>query len=251
MEIVAKPITTIALLDHQPNHAASLLQAINECRPHPEVTAFMSVPIFMAALSRHPFDLLCLDLHPPDMDGLRLLDLVRNEAPDTPIVAMVNPGEEWLAAAALQSGASDFMIKRSDYLSGLPGTLKAASEGCQLILKTHKRSKKNRAADKLEMITTLASTLNHEINNPLMAILGNIELLLDNPRIMADELQEKLTLIADSARRIQSITHRMESLMIASVRQTPVGPMLDLKTMEESANHSCAVAVPDADEKRI
>lgn len=248
---MARPITTIALLDHQPDHAASLLQAINKCRSHPEVTAFMSVPVFMVALSGQPFDLILLDLHPPDTDGIRLLDLVRNEAPNTPVVTMVNSGEECLAVAALQSGASDFIVKRNDYQSGLPGVLKITPEGCQLILKTHKKSRKNRIADKLEMITTLASTLNHEINNPLMGILGNIELLLDNPQINAGDLREKLTLIADSARRIQSITQRIESLMVASVRQTPVGPMLDLKAIDNHRDSLCAAEAPRSDEKRV
>lgn len=55
----------------------------------------------------------------------------------------------------------------------------------------------------------LSSKLSHEVNNPLMTILGSIELLLGKPELAEGETGRKLRIIKRSARRIQTSLVKM------------------------------------------
>jgi signal transduction histidine kinase len=77
------------------------------------------------------------------------------------------------------------------------------------------------------IISLTVGTLAHEINNPLMAILGATELLLgENSRLSAGERQ-KIQIILESAQRIQSTLSELSNLRHPVVASTPVGPMIN------------------------
>jgi response regulator RpfG family c-di-GMP phosphodiesterase len=181
--------------------------------------------------------MIAVDFNLPDMDGLQLLSLIRAERPDIPIILMTGVGSEQTAVEAMKSGAADYIAKNGDYGSTIPRVIKQAYQKQQLILRNRRLETKAREAEKWEAITTLASTLNHEVNNPLMSILGNIELLLDDPFVSDAGVLEKLKIVETSARRIQKITHQMANLITPSVRQTAAGPMLKLKRGREDRLH--------------
>ena len=93
-----------------------------------------------------------------------------------------------------------------------------------------------RAVDKERMgaVIETAVTVNHEINNPLTAILGNVQLLLLNRKDLDTEMQHKLKTIEESAMRIKDITQRL--LRLTSVRTTEYAEgttMIDLSDDEE------------------
>ena len=61
-----------------------------------------------------------------------------------------------------------------------------------------------------------AVTVNHEINNPLTAILGNIQLLLMKRKDLDDELVSKLKTVEEAALKIKDVTQRL--LRVTSAR---------------------------------
>lgn len=61
--------------------------------------------------SREP-DVLIADLIMPEINGLKLVELVRARHPRVPVVLMTNHGNEDLATAALQRGAMSYVPKR-------------------------------------------------------------------------------------------------------------------------------------------
>jgi GAF domain-containing protein len=67
-------------------------------------------------------------------------------------------------------------------------------------------------AEKIKSIVETAVTINHEINNPLMAILGNTQLLLLRRESLEPELVEKLKLIEKSCLRIQTVTQKLMAM---------------------------------------
>ena len=82
---------------------------------------------------------------------------------------------------------------------------------------------------RLTAVTETAVTVNHEINNPLTAILGNVQLLLLNRDDLDDELSAKLTTIETSAMKIRDVTQRL--LRLTTARSVPYAEgtsMLDL-----------------------
>ncbi len=78
-------------------------------------------------------------------------------------------------------------------------------------------------------IVELAVTVNHEINNPLTAILGNIQLLLLKRDDLDSDLKKKLKVVEESAMKIRDVTQKLLNLThYNSVEYTKGTNMLDL-----------------------
>jgi DNA-binding response OmpR family regulator len=223
----------IGLVEDNRFHAMLFEQAVHEKYPDFTITVYPTGKAFLGDYENRAFDLIAVDYHLPDMDGLELLSIIRGNHPDTPIIMITGVGSEQTAVEAMKSGATDYVAKNGDYGTTIPRVINQAYHKQQLIQNNRRLEAKARDAEKLEMITTMTSTLNHEVNNPLMAILGNVELLLDDSRITDQGVLGKLRMIETSARRIQTITHRMANLINPVIQQTPVGPMLRLKRRGE------------------
>ena len=68
----------------------------------------------IAMLQARPFDLVLTDVRMPGMDGMALLDHVRAELPDVPVVLITGHGSVALAVDAMKRGAADFVQKPFD-----------------------------------------------------------------------------------------------------------------------------------------
>ena len=75
-------------------------------------------------LAAEPFDLLLLDNHLPDMDGLDVLEQIRAAGLRMPVVIITGVGDDETVARALRAGASDYISKTGSYLTGLPDILR-------------------------------------------------------------------------------------------------------------------------------
>ena len=71
-------------------------------------------PAALAALDAEPVDLVLSDLRMPTMDGLQLLDEVRDRHPGAVFVLMTAHGDERTAVKALKAGAYDYVPKPFD-----------------------------------------------------------------------------------------------------------------------------------------
>ena len=86
---------------------------------------------------------------------------------------------------------------------------------------------------RLAAIQETAVTVNHEINNPLTAILGNVQLLLLKRQDLDDDLVAKLRVVEASALKIKDVTQRLLRLTSArSAEYTEGTSMLDLSDDE-------------------
>jgi len=82
---------------------------------------------------------------------------------------------------------------------------------------------------RLEAIVETAVTVNHEVNNPLTAILGNVQLLLMKRQEMDDDLRRKLEIIEQSAVKIKDVTQKLLRLTTArTVNYTENTNMIDI-----------------------
>lgn len=60
-------------------------------------------------------DLVILDIHMPKLDGIALIDDIRDEHPALPIVVISGDAQEHRARLALERGACDFLGKPLDF----------------------------------------------------------------------------------------------------------------------------------------
>lgn len=65
------------------------------------------------------------------------------------------------------------------------------------------------AQEKLKAVVELAASINHEVNNPLSAIIGNAQMLELDVIKMPPEMITRIKAIVDGARRISLITHKL------------------------------------------
>lgn len=67
----------------------------------------------LAAVTRSQPALLLTDMNMPQMDGLTLVEKVREQFPRVPVVLMTGSGSERIAVAALKAGAADYVPKQA------------------------------------------------------------------------------------------------------------------------------------------
>lgn len=75
-------------------------------------------------------------------------------------------------------------------------------------------------SERLRGVTETVGALNHEVNNPLATIVGSAQLLLRNERLDPDTRQ-KVERVLEGAKRIQSVTGKMATLIQANSRPYP------------------------------
>ena len=70
-------------------------------------------------LEKNPFDIMFVDIKMPGMDGIELLETVKQDYPDTIVIIITAYGSIETAIKAMQAGASDYLLKpfKPDYLS--------------------------------------------------------------------------------------------------------------------------------------
>lgn len=76
-----------------------------------DVLAVTNGQAALKALVESPPSLVLLDIRLPDIDGLEILDHIRQETPGTPVVVMTADGSVNLAVQAMRRGAYDFLVK--------------------------------------------------------------------------------------------------------------------------------------------
>ncbi len=104
---------------------------------------------FVGKLSQD-FSLVITDLNILGYSGLDVLQLVKREMPEVPVVILTGTGTEELAVQAMKMGATDYVIKNVRHMRRLPHTIDAILENEQL--RRGQREAKQRLAEVVEAI---------------------------------------------------------------------------------------------------
>ena len=176
-----------------------------------------------------PVPLVVLDINMPGLDGLTVCRLIReHEAGRATFVIMVTArdGRDDLRSV-LAAGADDYVSKPSS-----PENLRARLEiaGQRVVQNAASRAAELELARSrwLAGIGETTIAIEHEINNPLSALLGHAELLLMYEGLSADQM-DSLRIIQEQAARIADVVRRLARLKNPqSVEYLAGSRMLDL-----------------------
>ena len=79
------------------------------------------------------------------------------------------------------------------------------------------------ADEKLTAIAQLAASINHQINNPLSVIVGNVQCLVLEERALGTKAQARLRRIVDAALKVGEVNRRLLNIQTLAVGSDPKG----------------------------
>lgn len=172
--------------------------------------------------------LVLVDLQAPKIEGVSLCRHVRSSArPDTYILAVTRPTTDADIQSVLDTDADDFMVKPV-FIHQLETRLTLTTRN---IRQRNARKYAEASLARAQWLAGIGETslaLQHEINNPLTAIIGSATLLSASDCDRTDQLEFIRTII-EQAHRIGEVVRRLAVLQnpktVAYIRGTK---MLDL-----------------------
>lgn len=190
-----------------------------------ETTCVDTLSTGLAHLSEKGSDIVLLDLSLPDSFGLDTFETLHQGTPDTPVIIMTGNDDEQMAVKAVRAGAQDYIYKGGMDARSLGRTILYAMERHRLQseLKRANRKildqqKKVIEDERLKVLLQMAGAASHEMNQPLMTLLGTIELMrIEEP--VPEGWDKHMTRIETAGRRIADIIKKMSS--IRSVEYKP------------------------------
>ena len=216
-----------ALIADDDEHIRALLAAFVAQRGHGVLEAADGIAAW-AAWEREQPTLVILDWSMPGIDGLEVCRRIRRaDATRSSFVIVVTAHDQSEALeAVLAAGADDFVGKPV-----VPHifTARLAIAEWRIALDAGRRAVEAALANaqRLAAIGETALAVQHEINNPLAALMGNAELLLLDP--LPPEQQEQARVIVEQSKRIAAVVRRLSAVSgVGSVEYLKGARMLDL-----------------------
>jgi DNA-binding response OmpR family regulator len=166
-----------------------------------------------AAFQREPAPLVVLDISMPRLDGLAVCRRIREHphGRETFVLVLTARDAREDLAAVLAAGADDYVTKPSS-----PENLRARLEiAQQRIIQNEARRAAEAELARSRWLAGIGETtiaLEHEINNPLSALLGHAELMLMDSAHLMESQRDQLRIIQEQAARIADVVRRLGRL---------------------------------------
>ena len=163
------------------------------------------------AFERAPVPLVILDADLPGLDALSVCHRIRaSDAPEAFILVLTERDQTEQLRMVLEAGADDYVsvpVTRGRLVARL-------TIAQRRIAQDEARRRAEAALARAQWLAGIGETsiaLQHEINNPLAALLGHIG-LLENDLIEPGEEREVLAVVAEQAHRIAGVVKRLSAL---------------------------------------
>ncbi len=154
-------------------------------------------------LEEDALDVLLTDLLLPDLDGIALMERVRQRFPSMVVILMTGGATVESAVRALKGGASDYIVKPFTLVE-IFHTVGRALEQQRLKQENVQLNEINRRLQEIDQIkSNLLSAITHEFRTPLTVMHGWLDLLLGNDfGRLTGRQQESLSAVRKSAVRL-------------------------------------------------
>lgn len=131
-----------------------------------------------AALDNHRWDIVISDYSMPRFSAPMALALVKERKLDLPFIIVSGTIGEDVAVQSIQAGASDFIVKGK--LARLNSAVERELRDVALRAERSKMQDQLLISDRMASVGTLAAGVAHEINNPLTALVANLDFVSED-----------------------------------------------------------------------
>ncbi len=135
-----------------------------------------TAPDLEAAIRHGEWDIIFSDWTMPQFSAPRALEVVKQQELDIPFIIVSGTIGEDVAVEALRSGANDFFPKNR--LTLLVPAIERELREAALRRERAQMQEQLVISDRMASIGILAAGIAHEINNPLTAVIGNLDLAI-------------------------------------------------------------------------
>ncbi len=212
----------ILIVDDDPNIVLLVQMALVKEGQYEIITANNGIEAIEAIKKDKP-DLILLDLMMPGMDGFEVCKQIKqnDETRFIPVIMITAKSDIADKLFGMEIGANDYVTKPFN-----PVELLAR-------VKSHLRIRELEVelaqSKQLETALQMTVTLQHEINNPLTGIIGNMELLKEWKSLSDDEVKESVDDALTMALRIKDIVAKANQLTkVTSTTYVKDSRMIDL-----------------------
>ncbi len=188
-----------------------LLQTVIEAYGH-EVDVFENGAAAWQAFQERPTALVVLDWDMPIMDGLEVCRRIRNheDGTDTYVLMITARTKAADLDAVLAAGADDYLSKPVT-ASDISARLRIAEARIEIAAARRQAESDLRKARYLAGVGEVSLALQHEINNPLAALLTTTAIIKEG-MVDAADIPESLAIIDTQARRIADVMKRLREV---------------------------------------
>ena len=154
-------IIKILYIDDDPMDRALVRDALEKEHSGFELTEAVSQIEFEKLISEQTFDLVLTDFNILGYEGLQVIDFIKSNYPEIPVIVVTGTGSEEIAVEAMKRSSSDYIIKSPHHIKKLPESIKKAIKAN--ILELEKKRTENELARSQEELRELNKAL--EIQN--------------------------------------------------------------------------------------
>jgi signal transduction histidine kinase len=189
-----------------------------------------------AALRDETWDVVFSDWSMPAFSAMEALKVLRTSGLDLPFLIVSGTVGEETAVEALRTGAHDFLIKHR--LARLTVAVDRELREASMRRERARINEQLMISDRMASVGILAAGVAHEINNPLAAVIANLDLALADVDsldpslgVTRDNLREELTDARSAADRVR---HIVRDLRIFSRSEDDKRAQVDVEKVLES-----------------
>ena len=153
-----------------------------------------------------------------DQNGLELVRIATNMDFNIPIIMLTGEGNRSIDVAAMRLGASDYLSKDGLSAESIERAIRYAIEHkhAQETLKVAnqkilEQQKSVIEEERLKVLLQMAGATAHELNQPLMSLLGNIELMRMDKHD-PEKMAQRITRTEEAGQRISNIVKRIQNI---------------------------------------
>ncbi len=218
----------ILLMEDNKYHSLLIKRELTESYPQAVLSVFQSAAFAFDELQRNNYRVAIIDFNPAWSEGVDFIRKLHQEKPSLKIVVLALNDTNQLSQNVLEAGANRFIIKNDTFHRLLPDIIDKLLNPPSKKIKLLSHGLKLLPEETSTIIDLTVGTLAHEINNPLMTILGETELLLNNGYRLAPEIDRKLRIIEKSAQRIRKALTKLSNISEPTLKETPTGVFIEL-----------------------